>query len=230
MQKEKVMKMGLVSILLIMCVVLMSETVAEPPSNYYDDNAGTEENPYLVRSLANLRWLSEDKSVWGSLTQKKYFKQTADIDATETRMWNGGKGFSPIGDSSQGSISTDGDIIFESAFYGNYDGGNYTIKNLFMSPTKDAFDRFIGFFNVIQNSELKNIRLEEILFYFDGSVVVVGALCNIAMNSSIVNTSVTGTVILNGQNSGASGLVSSGINIIMDNGCSSVNIVFLERE
>ena len=97
MQKVRFMKLGLVIILLIMNVVLMSETVAEHPSNYFDEKAGTEENPFFISSLANLRWLSETHSVWGNESKRYYFMQTVDIDASETVYWNDGKGFSPIG-------------------------------------------------------------------------------------------------------------------------------------
>ena len=50
-----------------------------PPGN------GTEESPYLIRTLAHLRWMSELPSEWwiDGFTHV-HFKQTADIDASET--------------------------------------------------------------------------------------------------------------------------------------------------
>jgi len=54
---------------------LSCETIAKQPSNYYEETAGTLENPYLINILANLRWLSEARTVWGNETEKYYFLQ-----------------------------------------------------------------------------------------------------------------------------------------------------------
>jgi len=70
--------------------------------------AGTELDPFLIANIANLRYLSENPSIWGEievdwdeeeyeLVEQVFFKQTADIDASETANWNDGEGFSPIG-------------------------------------------------------------------------------------------------------------------------------------
>ena len=54
-----------------------------------DGNPG---NAYLITTLAELRWVSESPDEWN-----KAFRIAADIDAAETASWNGGLGFSPIG-------------------------------------------------------------------------------------------------------------------------------------
>ena len=54
---------------------------------------GSEENPYQIDTLAHLKWLSFTESVW----HNKHFIQTSDINATETKNWANGYGFSPIG-------------------------------------------------------------------------------------------------------------------------------------
>jgi hypothetical protein len=60
-----------------------------------------------------------------------YFIQTADIDATDTKNWNGGAGFSPIG------------TFSSPAFQGNYDGQRYKISNLFINrPSVDSAGLF----------------------------------------------------------------------------------------
>ena len=58
---------------------------------------GTENNPYQIGSLDDLHWLSKNESEW-----RKYFKQTAHIDASKTDQWNDSttdnslyEGFSP---------------------------------------------------------------------------------------------------------------------------------------
>ena len=44
---------------------LHSQTVAAPPPNFDEPNVGTQENPFHIASLANLRWLSETPEYWG---------------------------------------------------------------------------------------------------------------------------------------------------------------------
>ena len=78
---------------------------------------GTEADPYEVTTLSNLLWISTNQVSWD-----KHYIQTADIDASTTSNWNGGAGFSPIGN-------------YSAKFTGNYDGGNHTISNLFINSS-----------------------------------------------------------------------------------------------
>jgi len=126
-QKEYVMKrievtkcMALMVMALLM-MPLFCETLAAPPSNYGEVNAGTAENPFLIENLANLRWLSETPDIWGGLTISYHFSQTADIDATETMHWYDGQGFRPIGAYYTYFGSYD-------HFRGNYNGNNFALK------------------------------------------------------------------------------------------------------
>ena len=91
----------------------------EPPKG-----KGTKDEPYLIETLAHLRWLSQNDDLWG---KGLYFQQTASIDATETGEWNIGAdgsyaypfGFSPIGTA-----------VYP--FRGVYDGGGHLIKGLYI--------------------------------------------------------------------------------------------------
>ena len=58
---------------------------------------GSEENPYQIDTLAHLKWLSFTESAW----QNKHFIQTSDINATDTKTWANGYGFSPIAGKTQ---------------------------------------------------------------------------------------------------------------------------------
>jgi hypothetical protein len=61
--------------------ILYAQTTAEPPSNFNEPGAGLSVvNSYLISSLANPRWLSETRSVWGTRTVAYYYKQTTAID------------------------------------------------------------------------------------------------------------------------------------------------------
>ena len=67
--------------------------------------SGAESDPYLIATVDNLNWLSQSSGEWGG----QVHRQTANIDATGTAAWDGGKGLAPIGNNS-------------SNFKGVYDG------------------------------------------------------------------------------------------------------------
>ncbi|MEY3407584.1 MAG: hypothetical protein RL038_645, partial [Actinomycetota bacterium] len=73
-----------------------------------------------------------------------HFKQTANIDLSKNgEVWNNYQsGWAPIGDRNK-------------PFYGSYDGGGYTINNLYI--LRD--EREQGLFGVVRNSVLQNIKL-----------------------------------------------------------------------
>lgn len=86
---------------------------------------GLEATPYEIATLDNLYWLSQTTSAWD-----KHFILTANIDADSTSEWDGGAGFSPIG-----NLSLE--------FSGQFNGTGKVIENLFINrPNQD----FIGLF------------------------------------------------------------------------------------
>ena len=87
---------------------LFAQTASEP------SGSGTSLDPYLIATLNNLYWISENCNSSNHFSGK-YFKQTANIDATDTFNWY--YGWHPIG-------------RYNSYFAGIYDGQNYTISNL----------------------------------------------------------------------------------------------------
>ena len=114
---------------------------------------GTEENPYEISTLQLLRNVSEDSSVWDS-----HFIQTADIDAADTKNWNDGSGFTPIGN------STD-------YFTGTYNGKGHTISNLSILRSSSAQ---IGLFGHAENAAFDSIGLVNVNIeggYYTGSLV-----------------------------------------------------------
>ncbi|ELP6119260.1 TPA: hypothetical protein I7730_01450 [Vibrio vulnificus] len=82
-----------------------------------------------ISNLAELRWLSQNSSAW-----TRDWALVADIDASDTKNWNSGMGFLPIGTQ-------------EVRFDGSFDGGGHTISGLFINrpDTKD-----VGLFGYIQ--------------------------------------------------------------------------------
>ncbi len=104
-------------------VNVVTTTAAAAPSG-----SGTDASPYLISNFANLRWISENSSSWD-----KVFTQTANIDAVSTSYpcYNSGAGWSPIGNST-------------TAFTGKYNGGNYTISNLYLKQDATSYLGLFG--------------------------------------------------------------------------------------
>jgi len=140
-------KMSVMLILLaFVSVSLFCQTVAQPPANFAEEDAGTANNPYQIATLANLRWLSETPEVWG-YSPRCFFIQTADIDMAETQSWNGGQGFNPIGNS-------------DNRFHGYYNGGGFLLSNLYIHrQNMTQPNNSIGFFGDIYYSNIQNIRI-----------------------------------------------------------------------
>ncbi len=135
---------------------------------------GTSGNPYSIKSLGNLLWLSVHSETWGNT-----FVQTTDIDAASTVRWNSGSGFSPIGNNTV-------------RFTGTYNGNFHTIKNLSINrPSSDN----IGLFGLILGGSVQNLGLTNETVR-GGSFVggIAGMLMYGATHASIISCYSTGNV------------------------------------
>jgi len=102
---------------------------------------GSPGNPYQIANLNNLFWITQNSNQWD-----KNYIQTAEIDASTSSTWDGGAGYSPIGD----------DVT---KFIGVYDGQNYKILNLYVSRnTKD----YVGLFGYTVGANISNVKLESV--------------------------------------------------------------------
>lgn len=128
--------------------------------------AGIATNPYQISSLTDLEYLSNNYSTIP--LNKKYFIQTANIDAQTTSSWNNGQGFKPIGNSA-------------SSFQGIYDGKGYDISNLFINRGAEAYCGLFGktIESTIQNVSLKNVEITGFKY--------VGAIAGYTMDTKIDN-------------------------------------------
>ncbi|MDD1750253.1 MAG: hypothetical protein LUO89_10305, partial [Methanothrix sp.] len=139
--------------------------------------SGTSGDPYLIASLNNLAWLqkSSNSSAWN-----KYFKQTTNIDASSTSLWNSASGFSPIG------------IHGSTKFTGTYDGNAHTISGLTISLGGSLS---IGMFGETNGATIKNLGL------VNESITAnqyVGGIVGFAYGATLVSKCfTTGTVIAN---------------------------------
>ncbi|MCK9452116.1 MAG: T9SS type A sorting domain-containing protein [Bacteroidales bacterium] len=160
--------------ILLLIVMLFAQTASYAQTATLPAGDGSAGTPYLIANLNNLYWITQNSAEWS-----KYYKQTADIDASATSGWESGAGFSPIGNST-------------TKFTGQYDGQGYSINGLAINrPTTD----YVGLFGLIEGATtLKNVVLidVDILGYWKTAALV--GETNYGESLLIENCSTSGTV------------------------------------
>ena len=162
--------------------------------------SGTENDPYLIATAANLRWmrdqvydassaaykpdgekyhLKEELGMLFGVFEGKYFKQIADIDLNA-------KTLNSIGYYTNFTANTDeGNDRRINAFAGVYDGNGYSIKNGTISSSNKthALNPFWGngLFGVIYGATIKNLTLDNLAVEGWG---ITGALVGISLYHS----------------------------------------------
>jgi hypothetical protein len=117
-----------------------------------------------------------------------------DIDASETRTWNGGLGFEPIGDAANTSAT----------FAGLFEGGNHTISNLYIDrPSEDNVGMFSGLWT---GGRLNDTFVSVNVTGANGT----GGLVGFMLGGRINNCSVTGPVSGQESTGGAIGILGFG--------------------
>jgi hypothetical protein len=113
-----------------------------------------------------------------------HFVQTADIDASETREWNEGSGFTPIG-----YFDVERRVFV--SFEGIYDGAGYSITNLFMyAPPDQSQKTHLGLFGIASNATIRNVNLLDV--DITGNFIV-GGIVGMAMKLTVIqNSNVSG--------------------------------------
>lgn len=182
---------------------LPSNTITVAAYSGFAGGAGTYVDPYLVATAEQLFNVRYEKD--------KYFLQIADIDfETEEGPWSGVYGFEPIGK---------GYNIPEHAFSGSYDGGNYTISNLFISRAIST----VGLFGYVIGATLKNIGLIDV--DVTGGMDT-GALAGYAVSgANVLSCYSTGIVNAGSYGGGLIGRFEGGSNMIDCYSEAEVNVV-----
>lgn len=111
--------------------------------------SGTEADPYIISSyshLKQLRNIANDQVQNELLTPKTYFRQVTDIDMDKA-SWDSDHqfGWYPIGSQ------------VNNPFRGVYDGGGYSIKNIWSLRSSSAG---IGLFGYVEKAYIKHIKME----------------------------------------------------------------------
>jgi formylglycine-generating enzyme required for sulfatase activity len=100
--------------------------------------SGTAEDPYLLRTAAELNAMRKDLTA--------HYRLDADIDLTDSFVWNDFEGWAPVG-----GFST------ANRFRGSFDGAGHTLGNLRVSRSNESYQ---GLFGYLEGAQIRNLRLE----------------------------------------------------------------------
>lgn len=161
-----------------------------PEATMPSGSGDSEADPYLISNLAELYWIAEQISLHvenGEYFVGKYFKQTANIDASSTTTWFGGAGWLPIG-------FFDEETNNYEDFGGIYDGQGFTISNIYINrPTESS----IGLFGSVTNGVVKNLGATNLSIQSNSNTGgLVGYLYG---TNTIENCYTTGTITSTGS-------------------------------
>ncbi|SVB73272.1 uncharacterized protein METZ01_LOCUS226126, partial [marine metagenome] len=167
------MKNKLYASLIFLNLSLLAQTADQP------SGSGTENDPYLVGTLNNLYWMTENSGEWD-----KYYIQTSDIDASSTATWDDGLGFTSIGNSS-------------TKFTGSYEGGGYTINGLNINRPST---NYTGLFGYTIGSTIKDLGVINVnIAGADRTGGLAGWIkSNTTINNCYTTGNITGTRLVGG--------------------------------
>lgn len=136
-------------------------------------------DPCIIKNVHQLQAIGEHLN--------GYFKLGGDIDASETREWNDGKGFIPIGTQQTG-------------WRGALDGASHTVEGLFIHD--ESGDRAGLFRRIEEDATVSNL-------HFETAEIICGYQCGILVGysfGSINNVSISNSTV-DGASNSVGGLV-----------------------
>ena len=145
---------------------------------YPSKGAGTDADPLQIETLSHLNWLSHNSGAWA-----KSYILINDINASETKDWAAGYGFSPIGN---------GSVRFKGKFNGNG-------KIIYGLTVNRPYLASVGLFGHLQQGHISNLGIKD--GFVSGSTMVGGLVGNL-QGSKIVNCFFEGNVTATGQKLG----------------------------
>ena len=132
---------------------------------------GTESNPWPIYNVWQLQAIDgvsvsdagvtlEGLTLFGADASARlgaHYRLALDIDATPTKEWDGGKGFSPIAGTDTGGRA--GTTQRSPPFAGGFDGGGYAVRGLFINRVNHEYS---GLFAEINSPhEITDLGVEE---------------------------------------------------------------------
>ncbi|MBD3408085.1 MAG: PKD domain-containing protein [Candidatus Lokiarchaeota archaeon] len=179
--------------LIIILMLIPTIFIATSPSTaksvrglivFFDRGKETAENPYIIMDVHDLQNISTDLSA--------HYILNNNINASETKKWNSGAGFIPIG------------VDTENGFTGTLDGRNFTISGLYINRSTD----YVGLFGSVGHRGLiKNLFLDDNDI---SGVDHVGGLVGINQGK-IINSTIDGNIVGNKRIGGLVGENSRGL-------------------
>jgi len=155
---------------------------AQFEQDYSFSGDGTKDNPYQIANFEDLQVLSFNKDLWD---YEIYFRQTADIDASKSstlfKSYYCYLGFYPIG----GELPN---LYIKKNFSAKYDGGGYTISNLYVNRKGQ---NGCGLFGHTQNTFISNLKLSECAIT---GKELVGGIVGLLQGNEVSNCSVSGNI------------------------------------
>jgi len=142
------MKLLLVASILLFSLSALAENKAIKPAG-----SGSKEEPFLISKIEHLVWMGENITN----VSAKCFRLAADIDASETKGWNNGRGFLPIGYTHENKKA-----YASYPFRGCFDGGGHVISNLFINRKEQGAALFARIGTPVQNFDFSTNVLENL--------------------------------------------------------------------
>lgn len=177
------------------------QTVADANSTTIPDvlmnGSGTSSDPYQIENASDLQAMQEDLD--GN------YVITNDVDASHTKDWNGGSGFSPVGTSSN-------------PFNGNLDGNNNSVNNIYMNYPSTDYVGLIGYNGGSSTQTISDLSVTN-ADVTGGSNV--GIVVGVTDDTDLTNVSATGTV--NGTST-VGGLVGWNFNGTISNSSADIDV------
>jgi hypothetical protein len=136
---EKLFALGIIFLFLTSTFLIFIPKI-EAQNRFSGKGSGTPDDPYIITNVKQLQEMKYDL--------KAYYVLGNDIDASETRGWNNGQGFEPIGD-------------YHNHFTGSFDGKGYKIYNLYINTTLWHVGLFgyVGEEGIVKNVGLENVKI-----------------------------------------------------------------------
>lgn len=128
----------------------------------FAQGTGTAEDPYVIKTAAQLAYFAQQTNSVENFTNDKYFKLEADIDL-------GNKKWTPIANAKG------------FAFRGTFDGNSHTVSGLFV----EVEGSYSGFFGYTEGATIKNLSLLGTKVY--GTKYVGVAVGQATLGTSIIN-------------------------------------------
>lgn len=141
------------------------------------EGSGTNDVPYLIKSVYHLLWISEAA---GARNPGIFYKQTINIDADTTKHWFSNTGFPPIG-------------CMNSAFKGSYDGHGHGIHNLYIKSDRETVNG-IGLFGNIWEATIMNLGVMNATIIGTSVTSNAGCLVGDSYSSGIAKCFTSGSV------------------------------------